>query len=471
LSENFGRRFVEWLKAQFGLRTNVLRPVPDYSLNPLYWLGALTAIAFGLQVLTGLLMMIYYVPSTDQAYSSTVFIIQNVPLGWLLETVHLYGAYAMILLALLHLFRGYFVSVHKKPRQMMWVMGMLMGLIVLGFGLTGYLLPWTVVSKSATDVSVGMLGFLPVQIGPILTFLIAGAGSSSAELTRFFDLHVIVLPAGLLSLLALKMFMFEAHGPAEPVHDVKSAGEVSWFPTIYLYFAMIGSIFVAILFAASALFPIQLPAQYSPAAAAGYVPQPEWYFLWMYQVLKFGSFEGGGIYYALALVTILIAGLAVLPFIDRGRLRNPKTRPFYTTVGLVLIGELIVLTVWGYLTPGQVIPDSTAVEVLGAAAIFVGAVSLLFLKGRIVHRVGRIVPRRLNLRALMLPFTHRGTTAVFGIPLIIASVAFANVANSILAGTGSSPYVMTNSVLLMVSFYVMLRMMRALTQAQRALGR
>ncbi|HEX4919396.1 MAG TPA: cytochrome b N-terminal domain-containing protein, partial [Candidatus Bathyarchaeia archaeon] len=195
MSENPGRRFVEWVKGQFGLKTNVLRPVPDYSLNPLYWLGALTAIAFGLQVLTGLLMMIYYVPSTDQAYSSTLFIIQSVPLGWLLETVHLYGAYAMILLALLHLFRGYFVSVHKKPRQMMWIVGMLMGLIVLGFGLTGYLLPWTVVSKSATDVSVGMLSFLPVQIGPILTFLIAGAGSSSAELTRFFDLHVIVLPA------------------------------------------------------------------------------------------------------------------------------------------------------------------------------------------------------------------------------------------------------------------------------------
>ena len=459
------------MKGQFGLKTNVLRPVPDYSLNPLYWLGALTAIAFGLQVLTGLLMMIYYVPSTDQAYSSTLFIIQNVPLGWLLETVHLYGAYAMILLALLHLFRGYFVSVHKKPRQMMWIVGMLMGLIVLGFGLTGYLLPWTVVSKSATDVSVGMLSFLPVQIGPILTFLIAGAGSSSAELTRFFDLHVIVLPAGLLSLLALKMFMFEAHGPAEPVTNVKSTGDVPWFPTIYLYFAMIGSVFVAILFAASALFPIQLPAEYSPAAAAGYVPQPEWYFLWMYQVLKFASFEGSGIYYALALVTILIAGLALLPFIDRGRLRNPGTRPFYTTLGLILIGELIVLTVWGYLTPGQVIPDMTALEVLGSAGIIVAAVSLLLLKGRIVQRVGAVVPRRLHVRALMLPFTQRGTTAIFAVPLMIGSVSMANVANSFMTGSGSSLYSMINALFLIASFYVMLRMMRSLTQAQRTLRR
>ena len=460
---------MEWVKGQFGLKTNVLRPVPDYSLNPMYWLGALTAIAFGLQVLTGLLMMIYYVPSTDQAYSSTLFIIQYVPLGWLLETVHLYGAYAMILLALLHLFRGYFVSAHKKPRQMMWVLGMLMGLIVLGFGLTGYLLPWTVVSKSATDVSVGMLGFLPVQIGPILTFLIAGTGSSAAELTRFFDLHIIVLPAGLLSLLALKMFMFEAHGPAEPVTGAKSTGEVPWFPTIYLYFAMIGSIFVAILFAASALFPLQLPVEYTPTAAAGYVPQPEWYFLWMYQVLKFASFEGGGIYYALAGVTILIAVLALLPFIDRGRVRNPKTRPLYTTLGLVLIGELTTLTVWGYLTPGQVIPDFSAVEVVGTVGIVIAVVSLFVIRTRIIGRLRAATPQRLRLRALLLPFTERGTTALFSIPLIAGSVSSANVADTLMNGTVPSLYLVANSALLIISFYVMLRMMRSLTQAQRGL--
>ena len=152
MSSNPGRRFVEWVKGRFGLRTNVLRPVPEYSMSPLYWLGALTLVTFLLQAFTGLLMMIYYVPSVEQAYSSTQFIIKYVPFGLLLETVHLYGAYAMILLALLHLFRGYFLSVQKKPREMMWVTGMLMGLTVMGFGLTGYLLPWTVVSKSATDV-------------------------------------------------------------------------------------------------------------------------------------------------------------------------------------------------------------------------------------------------------------------------------------------------------------------------------
>jgi quinol-cytochrome oxidoreductase complex cytochrome b subunit len=434
----------------------------------MYWLGALTAIAFGLQVLTGLLMMIYYVPSTDQAYSSTLFIIQNVPLGWLLETVHLYGAYSMILLAALHLFRGYFVSVHKKPRQIMWVIGMLMGLITLGFGLTGYLLPWTVVSKSATDVSVGMLGFLPAQIGSILTFLIAGTGSSAAELTRFFDLHVIVLPAGLLSLLALKMFMFEAHGPAEPIGTVKSTAKVPWFPTVYLYFAMIGSVFVAIIFAAASLFPIQLPAQYTPAAASNYVPQPEWYFLSLYQLLKFGSFEGNGIYYALTAVTLLAAVIVLLPFLDRGKTRAPRSRPFYTTAGVVLIGEVLVLTVWGYLTPGQVIPDMQAAEVLGVTAIVVAAVSLYLLK-RGSRELRWLVSWRSHIGALRLPFTHQGTTGLFAIPLIIGSVSLANVANSLMQGSSPSVYLAGNLGLLLGSFYVMMKMMRALSQAQRRL--
>jgi ubiquinol-cytochrome c reductase cytochrome b subunit len=436
----------------------------------MYWLGALTVIAFVLQALTGLLMMIYYVPSTDQAYSSTQFIVQSVPLGWLLETVHLYGAYAMILLAALHLFRGYFASVHKKPRQMMWVVGMLMGLVVLGFGLTGYLLPWTVVSKSATDVSIGMLGFLPAQIGSILTFLIAGSGGSAAELTRFFDLHIIVLPAALLSLLALKMFMFEAHGAAEPVSGPRSSREVPWFPTVYLYFAMIGSVFVAIIFAASALFPIQLAAQFTPTAAANYVPQPEWYFLSMYQLLKFASFEGNGIYYALAGVTGLVAAIILLPFIDRGKPRDPKARPLYTTLGLVIIGEVLLLTVWGYLTPGQVIPDLEAVEILGPVGIGIAAVSLFLLK-KGTRTLRWLASSLTHVRELRLPFTHPRTTALFSVPLIAGSVSLANLADAATRGLALAPslYVSGNIAVFIAAFYAMLKMMRSLAQAHRKL--
>jgi ubiquinol-cytochrome c reductase cytochrome b subunit len=458
MTENPGRRFVEWFKDRFGLQTNVLRPVPEYTMNPLYWLGALTTIAFGLQVLTGLLMLIYYVPTTDQAYSSTLFIMKVVPLGWLLETVHLYGAYAMILLTFLHLFRGYFSSVQKKPREMMWVIGMLMGLTVLGFGLTGYLLPWTVVSKSATDVSIGMLSFLPAQVGPILTFLVAGTGSGAAELTRFFDLHIIVLPAGLLSLLALKLYLFEAHGAAKPPGgSKKDSMEIPWFPTVYLYFAMIGAVFVAVIFVAAAMFPINLPAEYTASAAANYVAQPEWYFLWMYQILKVAVFEGSGIYTALGAVTAIGVGLALLPFLDRGTQRNPRRRPFYTTLGLIMVAEVVTLTVWGYLTPGQIISDSQAVIVNGGVAVGVALVSLFIFRNELK------VPINSPLRAISLPFRNRSITGLFMIPLIAGSVCFANLVGSLTTVPVNSFLAIINFAILFGSFLAMARIMRALT--------
>lgn len=423
-------------------------------------------IAFALQVFTGLLMMIYYVPTVDQAYSTTQFIMQSVPLGWLLETVHLYGAYAMILLTLLHLLRGYFLSVQKKPREMMWVIGVAMGLTVLGLGLTGYLLPWTVVSKSATDVSIGMLSFLPAQIGPIVTFLIAGDGSSAGELTRFFDLHIIVLPAVLLSLLALKLFLFEAHGAAEPVTGAKESKDVPWFPTVYLYFAMLGSVFIAIIVVASALFPITLAAQFTPLAASNYVAQPDWYFLWMYQVLKFASFEGSGIYYALGAVTLLLVGLIFLPFIDRGVARNPYSRPLYTTAGIVAVAEILALTVWGYLTPGQVIPDAEAVEVIGTVALAAALGSAFLLRRpRGLQRASSAMKN--FLLALVFPLKNRWAASVFLVLLCIGSVCFADLVGSISGNAINSPVVVLNIMGLTIAFYAMARIMRSLTVEYR----
>jgi quinol-cytochrome oxidoreductase complex cytochrome b subunit len=458
-----GRRLVEWAKLRLGLRENVLRPIPEYSLNPFYWLGALTVIAFGVQGFTGILMMIYYVPTVDQAYSSTQFIIRSVPLGLLLETVHLYCAYAMILLALLHMFRGYFMSVQKSPREMMWVVGMLMGLTVMGFGLTGYLLPWTVVSKSATDVSIGMLSFLPPQIGRIMTFLAAGDGSSSAELTRFFELHIVVLPVALLSLLALKMFMFEAHGATEPVTGKRESKEIPWFPTVFLYFAMLGSVLIAMTFVASALFPINLPAQFTPQAASNYVPQPEWYFLWMYQILKVASFEGSGIYYALGAVTLLLAGLVMFPFVDQGAERNPQKRPVYVSIGIILVAELIVLTVWGFLTPGQVIPDAEALEVTGSVALAIALISAFFFKKTGTGKSSSI-PGSV-LQTMALPFKNRGITSIFVVLLCIGSVCFANIVDFFSGGIINSPVLALNFAGLLTSFYAMARITRNLALA------
>lgn len=369
-------RMMGWFDSRLGLSYQMLRPAPQYSINPFYWLGALATVAFVIQGVTGAIMMLYYVPDPTQAYASTQYIFQHVSYGAFLETIHLYTAYAMIMLAFMHLMRGYFVSVHKKPREIMWVTGMVMGFVTLGFGFTGYLLPWTIVSKSATDVGIGMMAALPQPIASFLTFLVVGSGSDAGELLRFYDLHVFVLPAVLLVLLVVKMYMLEAHGVSEPTSGIESLNQkkrklIPIFPDVSFYLVELAALFGSAVILVSVVFPLTLSPEYSPALAGQYVAQPDWYFLWVYQILKISAFEEAGLSVALAAVTLIFVALIVLPFIDRGKTRNIRDRMVYVILGAMFVAEVAVLAVWGYLTPGKVIPDETAALVLGGTALMV----------------------------------------------------------------------------------------------------
>ena len=379
-------RLAQYFDSRLGLSYPLLRPVPKYAVNPFYWLGALAVVAFVIQGITGLIMMLYYIPTPTQAYPTTQFIFQNVSYGRFLETVHLYTAYAMIMLAFMHMMRGFFVSAQKKPREIMWIVGMGMGFVTLGFGFTGYLLPWTVVSKSATDVGIGMLAALPPPVSNFLQFLIVGGGDPASELLRFFDLHVVVLPAVLLVLLAVKMYMLESHGTSEPVTggQMTNAAKkpISIFPDVSFYIIELAAIFGAGMLLISAAFPLNLPPMYTPAAAGQIVAQPDWYFLWIYQILKISVFEPTGplgqaaIPAALSLVTLLFVVLILLPFLDRNKEKRISSRPRYITLGAIFIAELVTLAYWGYESPGQIIPVEEAAFVLGGMALLVALVSL-----------------------------------------------------------------------------------------------
>ncbi|MGH9920732.1 MAG: cytochrome b, partial [Nitrososphaerales archaeon] len=343
-------------------------------LNPFYWLGALSVVAFIIQWITGVIMMLYYIPNTTSAFTTTQYIFKSVYFGQFLETIHLYTAYAMIMLAFMHMMRGYFVSVHKKPREIMWMVGMVMGFVTLGFGFTGYLLPYTVVSTAASDVGIGLLAVLPTPIANLANFLVVGTGGPDAELLRFYDLHVIVLPAVLLGLLAVKMWMLETHGVAEPVTGSlteRLKKTLPIFPDVTVYLLELAVIFGVGMLLISALFPIQLGPEYTPQAAAAIAAQPDWYFLWLYQILKISVFETAGLPIAVTFGSAIFVVLILLPFIDRGSDRRILDRPKFVTLGAVLVAELVVLAAWGLVTPGQIIPNITAVEVLGGTALIV----------------------------------------------------------------------------------------------------
>ena len=406
----FFTRLAGWFDERLGLSHPFLRPAPSYAISPFYWLGALAVVAFVIQAVTGMLMMLYYVPdpspaagsTVPQAYATTQYIFQNVSYGRFLETVHLYTAYAMIMLVFMHMMRGYFVSVHKKPREIMWAVGMLMGFVTLGLGFTGYLLPWTVVSKSATDVGTGMISALPQPLSSFLTFLVVGGGGDAAVLLRFFDLHVVVLPAILLVLLVVKMYMLEAHGISEPVSGPEPVPEekkklIPIFPGVSFYLAELAALFGAAMLLISVVFPLSLPPVYSAATAGQYVAQPDWYFLWVYQILKISFFEASGplgtygLPVALGIETLLFVLLFLLPVADRGETRRIRRRPLFISLGSVLVSEIAMLTVWGYLTPGKAIPDEQAIVVLGGMALAVVIITLMSYKllfGRLARKVG-----------------------------------------------------------------------------------
>ena len=379
-------KLVDWFDVKFGFAKTPLKPIPDFALNPIYWLGLLLAVTFGLQAATGIFMLLYYVPTPAQAYSSTASVISSVPLGSLVETIHLYGAYAMIILTFLHLVRNYFGSAHKGDRDLMWLVGIVLAVIVISFGVTGYLLPWTVISKSASDVAIGFLNFFPIGIANLGKFVAVGSGSDASELTTFLHIHTVFLPLALIAFLGLKIYMYEVHGPAYvPAYGKPKSDKIHpWFPKVFLYAVMLFSVYIAILLAVASLFPLVLPPAYSAATAGTIVVQPDWYLLWLYQLLKIQIFEGPAAVYVLVAVLVFGVLLFLMPFYDRSKRRNLSQRPVFATIGSILIVELITLTIWGYLTPGRIIPNYQAVLVLGglAAATAVAVLSVYRLRGK-----------------------------------------------------------------------------------------
>ncbi len=422
-------RVVRWLDSRLGLSYPLLRPVPRFSINPFYWLGALTVVAFTIQAVTGMILLVWYVPDPASAYQSTAFIFSSVTDGRFLETIHLYGAYSMILLAVMHMMRNYFVSSFKKPREAMWLVGMLMGFVTLGFGFTGYVLPWTQISVDATKRGHQPAESAPSQ--PVVSFaknLLGVTSGYSTELVRFEAIHIVLLPAALLLLLFGKMYMLEAHGIAPPAGELtpKQQRLIPLFPNVTVYLLELSALFTAALLVISAAFPYALPAQFSiPAAPNTPPPQPDWYFLWMYQILKLDVFEGTvGLSLGLTVITLIFAALFVLPFIDRGEEKRIAKRPLYITLGAIFVAELAVLIYWGSVTPGQTIPNYEAVLVLGGTALGVAVIFAGIYKVMFSKLTGSLTPdAAAQSRSMSMRRAQLWTGSLFTLLLVGGSLA------------------------------------------------
>lgn len=199
----------DWLDERFGWRdvwaAIFLRKIPH--VDWLYTLGSATLFVAVLQIVTGILLTIYYVPTPDHAYDSVIYITTQLPAGWFIRGLHHWGASAMVVLTALHLLRTFFYGAYKYPREITWLSGVFLLLIVIGFGFTGYLLPWDQKAYWATTVGTRIAAVAPVVGVWVLRIARGGDELSAVTLARFFGAHVWVLPGALLTLLGIHLYL------------------------------------------------------------------------------------------------------------------------------------------------------------------------------------------------------------------------------------------------------------------------
>jgi ubiquinol-cytochrome c reductase cytochrome b subunit len=330
---------LDWLDSRTGyraLRAHALdEPLPP-GTGWTFTTGSVVALLIGVQVVTGIGLAMYYVPSPALAYDSLRYLITQVHLGWLLRALHVWGASFVVVAAVVHLARVFWSGGYKAPREVTWVTGMVLLLLILGFSLSGYLLPWDQKAYWATTVTISVAGSAPLVGERVADVLRGGHELGALTLGRWYAAHVFLLPAALVLFLVVHIALMRRHGISGPL-EPKTGPPIVFYPWHAIKdTAMMAAVFAA-LFTAAILVPAHLDEIANPADA-NYVPRPEWYFLSLFQLLKY--FPGPLELVATQVVPGLVIGaMFALPFLDRNVQRHPWApgrRVF--TIALALVG-------------------------------------------------------------------------------------------------------------------------------------
>ncbi len=348
--------FGEWLDHRTGVQTAVRQFLYEEIPASSGWhqiFGSVAVFLFLVQAFTGALLAFNYAPTPGDAYNSLRYILTELTGGRLIRGLHHWGASMMIVVVVLHMVQVFLYGAYKKPREATWMVGVVLLLVTLAYGLTGYLLPWDNRAYWGTVVTTRIAGSAPV-LGPYLTRLLGGGGAVGVvTFARFYGMHVLLLPPATILLIALHVFLVRKHGVAPEPGD-EQLPKKQFFP------AQVFKDTVAIFIAFAILYTLALVArvpleQLADPTDTAYIPRPEWYFLFLFQTLKLfnGPLEVVG---SVVLPGLAVTALILVPFIDRGHLVKASKRTF--AIGVVVLAALA----WGGLTATAVATTPKAQE-------------------------------------------------------------------------------------------------------------
>lgn len=338
-------RLYEWLDSRLKLkaveRTLLDEPIPG-GASWIYVFGSATLFLFLLQAITGMFLAVYYAPTPDHAYDSITFIEKQVTFGAFVRGLHHWGASAMVVAIGLHMLQAFLYGAYKPPREVMWMVGVVLLLITLSFAFTGYLLPWDQNAYWATQIGINMVGTVPVIGDYAVRILRGGETLGALTLSRFFAVHVLFLPATIAALVLLHLFILRRVGPAGPWSDERaSLGSETFYPRqVYMDAVVMLGIF-AVVAALALAVPFPLADKADPSDTT-FVPIPEWYFLFYYQLLKYvhGPLEPLATW---ILPALFFLALFFWPFLDRNPARRLASRPLALGVGALFLTIVFVL--------------------------------------------------------------------------------------------------------------------------------
>lgn len=354
------RQAYGWLDERLQLRNLVdflgKKYVPVHRHSVWYYFGGVSLFLFIVQVVTGILLLLYYKGSEELAFESIQFIMSRVQFGWLIRSIHSWAANLFILAAMIHMFSVFFEKAYRKPRELTWVTGMLMLFVGFGFGFSGYLLPWNELAFFATKVGTDIAGVVPIIGRPILEFLRGGPEVTGATLSRFFGFHVAVFPGIFTVLLGIHLLLVQRQGMSEPLglenNPSREHRQMPFFPNFLLRDLLLWLIVLNLLAILAVFFPWELGQKADPFAPAPAGIKPEWYFMFMFQTLKYLPahvwFVDGEV---LGISLFGLAGILWLfvPFWDRKSARGEQNR-FVNYLGLFATLYIILFTILGYLS-------------------------------------------------------------------------------------------------------------------------